>query len=249
MISPPVMAMCSAEANFGPIVSATLANSGADWTGGNQMLVGGGFSDDAILEVDTIDPPEVTMAITGAAAGHGDPITLVVQGAKTFTIGTDRTDSLVAGLPIQVLTSTGNDGTYTVDSFLVDTGITTVTVLEAIPDATGDGILVTGGQVTVADDHTADFPPASKIFIDGSIGNDGLLPVALSSFAAGATRIFITPEANLGDDSVAGDAHTVGAIVTAHIVDPGTLYATTNNVATTPIGLAFGTGATFDIVI
>lgn len=61
----------------------------------------------------------------------------VDQGTKTFTFQNDDFPglSLGAGATVEVAGSTGNDGTYTV----VSSTETTVTVAEAIPDATADG--------------------------------------------------------------------------------------------------------------
>lgn len=91
------------------------------------------------IDVQTVsgaDVDEVMFANTDALTG-------VSTGAKTFTVSRDVTSSLVDGQIIRVDGSTGNDGNYTLDgtpSFAG--GSTTITVAEAIPDATVDGSVI-----------------------------------------------------------------------------------------------------------
>lgn len=66
-------------------------------------------------------------------------ITAVNQGAKIFTIAGDFVDSFKPGRTLEVDSSFGNDGTYTVDTVLLSGGDTAITVIEAIPDDTVDG--------------------------------------------------------------------------------------------------------------
>lgn len=74
----------------------------------------------------------ITLKMTYATATGG--ITDVDQGTKTFT-SIDYLGNLSPGAVLTISGSTGNDGTYTVAS-VTDF---TVTVVEAIPNATADG--------------------------------------------------------------------------------------------------------------
>ena len=75
------------------------------------------------------------------------PIVAVDQGQKTFTVDGDQTARITDF--IYISGSTGNDGVYSVDSVTLDGGDTVITVLEAIPDATVDGIIGGGGGIEV----------------------------------------------------------------------------------------------------
>ena len=69
-------------------------------------------------------------------------ITAVNTGSKTFTV-TDVANQLGGGAgSITIAGSTGNDGTYTIVSAVNGAGVTVITVVEAIPDATADGWMV-----------------------------------------------------------------------------------------------------------
>lgn len=69
-------------------------------------------------------------------------ITAVSQGAKTFQIdGVDFTKKFVAGVILDVSASTGNDDPYTTASSVLVGSDTVITVVEAIPDATADGVI------------------------------------------------------------------------------------------------------------
>jgi hypothetical protein len=74
------------------------------------------------------------------------PITGGSQGSKQFIVTGDVTSYCTAGKIITVRGSTGNDGVYTVVSSSYGAPSTTVTVSEAIPSATFDGILIYGAQ-------------------------------------------------------------------------------------------------------
>ena len=250
MISPPVLAACPASEATGPIASSTLAAGGVDWAVTNAFLVTGG-SADAFGVVDTISPAEITLAITDAAVGNTSAITAVNQGLKTFAINVDLTDSLATGVQFDVQSSTGNDGTYTTASFSVLTGVTTITTVEAIPNATADGNLITYGQLTVAGDHTADFPATTHFLVLGSIGNDGIWTTMLPIFAAGSTQLFVALGTQIGNNTMDGNVNSVGAIATYHLTDPGTTYTTANNVPISAIGpgAGGGTGAALNIVV
>lgn len=76
-------------------------------------------------------------------------ITDVIQGAKTFKFLTDASEYFLAGDRIDVVGSTGNDGSYTVASSLFATGKTSVIVEEAIPDSTADGDILHGDKLAI----------------------------------------------------------------------------------------------------
>lgn len=68
-----------------------------------------------------------------------EDITAVNTGTQTFTIAGDYTASLTVNKLITVLSSTSNDGTYTVVSSSLVSGNTEIIVSETIPDGTVDG--------------------------------------------------------------------------------------------------------------
>ncbi len=72
------------------------------------------------------------------------PIVGVNQGAKQITVTGDVSAICTAGKVITVRGSSGNDGIYTVSSSTYSNPNTTITVQEAIPSATADGIVVHG---------------------------------------------------------------------------------------------------------
>jgi hypothetical protein len=65
----------------------------------------------------------------------------VNQGAKTFTVAGDKTSECVLRARMRVTRSTGNDGEYIIVSSSYGAPNTTITVNEAIPDATVDGFI------------------------------------------------------------------------------------------------------------
>ena len=71
-------------------------------------------------------------------------ITAVNTGTKTFTVVGDISAHLANGRVISIVSSTGNDGVYTIASFSVPTTDTEIVVNETIPDATVDGNLEYG---------------------------------------------------------------------------------------------------------
>lgn len=66
-------------------------------------------------------------------------ITAVDQGARTLTIAGDQTADLPVGRVIDIAGSTGNDGSYKVESATENLGNTDIVVVQTIPDATADG--------------------------------------------------------------------------------------------------------------
>lgn len=81
------------------------------------------------------------LALTGKAAAT---ITTVVQGTKTFTVTGDITAHLQQGSVINIISSTGNDGLYSVVSATLNVGDTDIVVEEDIPSAVADGSMEHG---------------------------------------------------------------------------------------------------------
>lgn len=115
-----------------------------------------------------------------------DAITAVVQLAKTFAVAGDRTARYVPG-PCGVFGSTGNNGTYTVVSAVFALGTTTITVAEAIPDATADGSLCLTGPVGI---KVTDLNPGDLIY---GLDNNGDTPwiVSVPTAFDGATPVLL----------------------------------------------------------
>lgn len=84
-------------------------------------------------------------------------ITVVDQGTDTFTIAGDHTAEFPTGSIIRVTGSTGNDGEYVVDTSVLDTGNTEITVEEEIPNATADGDIQRVFVLTTPDDHNIEW--------------------------------------------------------------------------------------------
>ncbi len=79
--------------------------------------------------------------IFAGTAGPSKAIAGVSTAARTFAVAADLSGVLSPGDQIRVSGSTGNDGWYTVVSAVYSDPNTTITVVEAVPDATGDGTL------------------------------------------------------------------------------------------------------------
>ncbi len=95
-----------------------------------EALASGGSQPGATYKVDAIfNEPSVAVPY---------PITAVDQGEQTFEIAGDHASAFLVGDTFRVIGSTGNDGIYTVVSAVFATA-TTLTVVEAITDATADG--------------------------------------------------------------------------------------------------------------
>lgn len=73
--------------------------------------------------------------------GAGLAITAAIPAAETFTVAGDKTALFVAGLKFRVEGSTGNDGSWEVDSSVFGAA-TVITVTGNITDATADGTIV-----------------------------------------------------------------------------------------------------------
>lgn len=108
------------------------------------------------------DGLQVLLLVTTLAQSD---ITAVDTTNEIFTIEGDHTDEIEAGDTVTVRDSTGNDGTWTVDSVALNGSDTDVTVTGDITDATVDGIMIYGAQsvtsgntvtVNAFDDEIAD---------------------------------------------------------------------------------------------
>ncbi len=107
----------------GPVVIGTLVDVTDGGTFGTRSLYIRTF-----YQIQPISPRTPTHVFYN--------ITAVVQVSKTFTT-TGNASALTGN--IDVVGSTGNDGTYTIVSAVFGAGSTVITVTEAIPDATADG--------------------------------------------------------------------------------------------------------------
>jgi hypothetical protein len=96
--------------------------------------------------------PQGSVTSTGTAAVMSSTaVSTVDQGNKKFTFSGADLSSLVVDDSLTISGSTGNDGTYTVTAF--DDTADTITVSEAIPDATADGNgSIAAVQTIVVDD-------------------------------------------------------------------------------------------------
>lgn len=101
-------------------------------------------------DFDTVRPQEINgAAILLNASPQGFAITAVAPANDTFTIAGDQTTYFGVGVPFVVSGSTGNDGTYTVQSSVYGTS-TVISVLESVDDPTADGsILVATAETPV----------------------------------------------------------------------------------------------------
>ncbi len=79
--------------------------------------------------------------IFSGTAGASAAVAGVSTAARTFTVAGDLSGVLSPGDQIRITDSTGNDGWYTVVSATYSDPNTTITVVEAVADATVDGTL------------------------------------------------------------------------------------------------------------
>ena len=90
---------------------------------------------------------------TGWKVSHS--ITGVSTGNDTFTISGNQLDDFLPGVEFEVTGSTGNDGTWTVESISYDGTDTTITAEEDISNSTADGNIELGDTELVGDVDTA----------------------------------------------------------------------------------------------
>ncbi len=79
-------------------------------------------------------------------------ITALDQGAQKLTIAGDHRTLFPVAAALRVVGSTGNDGTYTVDTVTFTGGNTEIVTVETLPDGTVDGVAANSGTagITVA---------------------------------------------------------------------------------------------------
>ena len=155
--------------------------------------------------------------ITGLASGNDGAIGTVNQGTKTFTLpgsGGSAADLNHAGLPFIVTGSTGNDGTYTIASATNNAGDLEIVVVEAIPDATADGLGEWYYYFRIAGDHVTELNvPLALIFIQGSTGNDSSYVIASAILSGGNTYVNVAE--SIPDPTVDGALQLSDIIVVA----------------------------------
>jgi len=107
-----------------------------------------------------LDPTATPQILENVSAGVADPggygmsdawsISAVSTSLRRFTVAGEVASDIPAAAKIQVLGSTGNDGTYTVESSTDAVNNTLIVVTAAVPDATADGqiIILVGGTAT-----------------------------------------------------------------------------------------------------
>jgi len=133
--------------------------------------------------------------VYSVAAGDADDV-FVLSGA-------DFTGQYIVGTQFTVTGSTGNDGTYTVDTSAFAASVTEIRTVEAIPDATIDGSLSVATRhpiasasgvsdtFTITGDVTPDFPIGQVFFCRDSANNNGTYIVVSSVFGGGNTTISV----------------------------------------------------------
>ena len=110
-----------------------------------EMVGGIGWGDDYNPATDLYDDREALSLrdVNGGSAGVSWAIVAVTVGTKTVAVAGNHAEAIEAAGTVQILTSTGNEGIYTVSTATYDTGRaeTDVVLVEALADATVDGDL------------------------------------------------------------------------------------------------------------
>lgn len=91
--------------------------------------------------------PFVTDRTTDEATAFRYSIISASTSSRKFNVAGDQTSIFTNGITFVISGSTGNDGTYTVDSsvFETSTNRTRINVLEVVPSSTGDGLIDVSG--------------------------------------------------------------------------------------------------------
>lgn len=161
------------------VLGGAVQDINSDW-GWDYRTFNGGSADQSSL------------LLTHYGASYS--ITGVNQGTKTFTINGDHTSELAANMPVEIRGSTGNDDTYYVASFSLESGPTTdIVVNETIPDSTSDGTIYidASSQVMFVSGSTNDYMRVDNTYNDGNI--DGDVGHLLMSFKPGDSGDFYDP--------------------------------------------------------
>ena len=165
------------------IVKLTLDVAAASKTlGGNLAQINDEWTLVIPFDKASLFPPYTYVMIAGSTNNDGiyqtydnavygaegiGPVMGVDPAAKTFSVDGDQTRKLISGVAVTISGSMGNNGTYTVAataSYDQTANTTTVTVAEAIPDATVDGDIAYGATTIMLGDGYLD--PST---IDGSL--------------------------------------------------------------------------------
>jgi hypothetical protein len=171
-----------AVVNAGPILTHAISAPGALYAPGDAItLTPDELAAAAALTVDTVDADSL-------------PITVVVQGAKTFTVAGDHS-AFGGGDTLQVWRSSANDGGYTIVSAIFGAGVTVITVVEAIPSATADGFCA-DLQLTPAPGGVATYTMTAfgLAYPVGTVAQDTAAPVSGTGFVL--SMLSITPSAD-----------------------------------------------------
>ncbi len=138
-------------------------------------------------------------------------ITGVDTGAETFTIGSnDLTDRLSSGDHFEVTGSTGNDGTWIVDSISESGGDTTITVSEDITDGTADGKVKVLPYSSLSDsnaDFSTDGVASGDKVVITSISDTGPAPGIYEVWKVDSATQITLDEAGLEEGMVAYDIY------------------------------------------
>lgn len=177
-VNVPLMLKASAAFTYSGLVMATsISGAGSGYYAGQLVNDGGdvaftintvGASGEVLTYIMT-SPGTDTYGVGNSIALQSVtpiPITALVQLAQTFTVAGDQSAKFIATGVFGVSGSTGNDGTYTTVSAIFGAGVTVITTVEAIPDATPDGNIDPGGG-------------SASLQVD-SVANDATLKITTS---------------------------------------------------------------------
>ena len=107
----------------------------------------------------------------------------VDQGTKTITVFGDQEDTVGGYATLQWISSTGNDGVYSIVSAVYADPSTSIVVSEAIPDATADGSLYVFDAIRVRV-FPVKYATGTRWFFDGTGASDiGALQALLEALA------------------------------------------------------------------
>lgn len=120
------------------VLGATIDVGGASIGAAYTITIDG---HDRTISAGTYDVNADIASALAAEIDQSFPITAVSQANKTFSFNDDRRSFFAVGKRCRVTGGTDNDGEYTVSDIDFATGVTTITVTEAIPSATVAGNL------------------------------------------------------------------------------------------------------------
>ncbi len=117
-------------------------------------------------------------------------IASVVAGSKTFTIAANVVAEIIAGSKIVITGSTGNNGTYTVVSCIFTT-VSTIIVVETVPNATADGVITSTTLPTNTGYATAVAIVNHAILVDIVVAPNDTLQMTINGTGVGGALTFI----------------------------------------------------------